>query len=63
MCSFKHVIAYMDKGHAGPELAVALVDYGYTRDEIDAAKAAGKTARDIAREIVNHGYDDSSDDL
>lgn len=61
MCPFRHVINYMANGAVAPALTDALATYGYTREAIDAAKAEGKTARDIAREIVSRGYDDDDD--
>jgi len=52
----------MEHGRITGMFTAALDEYGYTRDELDAARRAGKTAKDIAKEIIDHGYDDSSND-
>ena len=46
---------YFSTGVVHPRLKVACADYGYTQVELAAFKAQGKTARDLAQEIVARG--------
>lgn len=55
--TFDYVIRYMANREQHPRLAVGLGDIGYTREELDALLAQGKTALDVAREVVACGVD------
>jgi hypothetical protein len=60
--TFTHIVRYMEDG-SDPEkrLWVACADYGYTVEELDTLKAEGKTAKDIAQEVVDRGEAPSYD--
>jgi hypothetical protein len=49
---FDHVITYMARGEKDILLEHSLGGIGYTRAELDELKTTGKTALDVAREIV-----------
>lgn len=63
MCTFKHIINYMSWNQVDKSrLPVALADYGFTLEELDSALKEGKTAKDIAAEIIARGVDDDDDE-
>jgi hypothetical protein len=49
------VAAYLETGTLHPELREACADFGYQLSEVAAMRAAGKTARELAAEIVARG--------
>lgn len=51
-CTFRYIVEYFE-GYRDVRLEIALYDFGYTREELDELKAADKTARDVAQEIVS----------
>jgi hypothetical protein len=55
--TFDYVIQYMANREQHPRLGVGLGDIGYTREELDALLSVGKTALDVAREVVARGVD------
>jgi hypothetical protein len=57
--TFTYIAAFFETGKEADRLKVACADYGYTIDELKALKAAGKTAKDVAAEIVARGMDNS----
>lgn len=57
--TFRHIAAYFATGTRGARLEVACADFGYTFEELEALRGAGKTAKDVASEIVGRGVDDS----
>jgi len=55
--TFRYIAEYLETGdNIQPyRLEVACSDFGYTLCEIDSLRVSGKTARDIAAEIVSRG--------
>ena len=55
--TFRYIADYMETGHniQPYRLEVACSDFGYTMSELDFLRINGKTARDIATEIVGRG--------
>ena len=51
--TFRHIAEFLDKGTAGPErLEVACADFGFTRGELAAFRAAGVSSQEVAIGIV-----------
>jgi len=60
--TFRYIAEYLETGdNIQPyRLEVACSDFGYTISELDSLRVSGKTARDIAAEIVGRGVRSSS---
>lgn len=58
--NFQYLAAYMEHGASHPRLGVARADFGYELAELDALRAAGKTARDVAAEVAARGAERST---
>ena len=59
--TFDYVIRFFATGEEHWRLPVALADIGYTLDEIKALKADGRSAKDLAKEILERGVVPESD--
>ena len=59
--TFNYVVQFFKTGERHARLPVALGDIGYTLDEITVLKQEGKTAEDIAREMLARGIAPESD--
>ncbi len=55
--TFQYIAMLVDEGKEHSRLAVAALDFGYTRDELLQLKQQGKTGKDIAREVLARGVD------
>jgi hypothetical protein len=55
--TFQYIVAFFVKGEEHERLPVACADFGYSREELRQMKAQGKTAIDIAVEIIDRGVD------
>ena len=51
-CTFRYIVNYFN-GCQPDRLKIALYDFGYTLRELEILQKEGKTARDIALEIVS----------
>jgi GTPase SAR1 family protein len=56
--TFVYIILFFATGEENPRLKVASADYGYTLEELKTLKGQGKTAREVAGEIVSRGVDE-----
>ncbi len=55
MCTFLYVVRYWNEGLATFRLPMALAEIGYTKAELDALKADGKTLVSVAQEVLARG--------
>ena len=53
--TFQHIDAFLATGEEAPRLWVACGDFGYTLGELQRLRAAGKTGRQVAAEVVARG--------
>ena len=55
--TFRYIAEYLESGETTQpyRLEVACSDFGYTMGELDLLRVSGKTARDVAAEIVGRG--------
>ena len=60
--TFRYIADYLESGNniQPYRLEVACSDFGYTMGELDSLRVSGKTAKDIAAEIVGRGVRNSS---
>ena len=60
MCNFKYIVNFF-KGIYDNKLNVICQEYGYAFDELCNLKNNGKTAKDIAKEIINRNINSDSE--
>jgi hypothetical protein len=53
--TFRHIDAFLATGEEAPRLWVACGDFGYTLGDLQRLRAAGKTGRQVAAEVVARG--------
>lgn len=57
-CTFRYIVEFFDNKPQHPRFKTACSDYGYTIEEITGLKNSGKTAKDIAKEILDRGVNE-----
>ena len=50
--TFRHIDTFLATGEKAPRLWVACGDFGYPLEELQQLRAAGKTGRQVAAEVV-----------
>jgi hypothetical protein len=53
--TFRHIDTFLASGEVAPRLWVACGDFGYPLEELQQLRAAGKTGRQVAAEVVARG--------
>jgi len=60
-CTFRYIVEFFENKPPNPRFKTACSDYGYSIEELTELKNSGKTAKDIAKEILDRSVNESDD--